>query len=105
MQVLVGNANAIEGYRDASSDDPDLVRYRPLEGERVTTIQVPAGTQLSTAFLEVVTALTYHMEADSKPAWIECDNPTLKGLLLDHYGLTAAEAKKPTSWGKGGDDE
>lgn len=100
MYVEIGNADAIEGYRDPTSDDPDLVRYKEAPGERVTRIAFPEGYTLKQAFDETVVALQYHMKEGSKPAWIESDSEGLRAQLLEQFGLTASEAKRPKSWGK-----
>jgi hypothetical protein len=98
MYVQFGNADALEGYRDPTSDDPDLVRYRPLDGDRVTTITFPEGMGLQEAFSTAVTALGYHMADGGSPAWIESDSEGLQALLLENYGLT--KNTRPKTWGK-----
>jgi hypothetical protein len=99
MYVNVGNDNAIEGYRDATSDDPDLVRYRPLEGERVTEIVFPEGISLNEAFSTTLAALEHHMADGSSPSWVESDSEGLTALLQEHFGLTKAKTSRPKTWG------
>jgi hypothetical protein len=100
VYVQFGNDNAIEGYRDPTSDDPDLVRYRPLEGQRITEITFPEGISLQEAFQDAVAALGYHMAEGSKPAWVESDSDGLQVLLVEHYGLTPSKNTRPKTWGK-----
>lgn len=97
MQVHFGNRNAIEGYRDPVSDDPDLVRYRKIEGERVTSVIFPDGIGLQEAYSNSLAALSYHMEAGESPAWIECDSPGLTALLREQFPI--ARLGRPASWG------
>ena len=105
MQVEIGNANAIEGYRDANSDDPDLVRYRDLEGQRVTTVVFPEGIPLQEAFQTVLGLLPEHMAprndkgVPTKPAWIETDSPGLLTLLLEHFEIDEKSNVRPRTWG------
>lgn len=100
MYVNVGNSHAIEGYRDPTSDDPDLVRYRPAEGDRVTEIVFPEGITLNEAFSTTLAALDHHMESGTSPTWIESDSEGLTALLQEHWGLTAAKTSRPKTWGK-----
>lgn len=100
MYAEFGNADAQEGYRDPTSDDPELVRYKPLEGDRVTTVVFPEGTSLQEAFSSAVTALTFHMVDGAKPTWVESDSEGLQALLVEHYGLTPSKNTRPKNWGK-----
>lgn len=100
MWVEIGNDHAIEGYRDPNSDDPDLVRFRPLEGQRVTTSSIPDDMNLQQAFANVVAGMAYHLEEGAKPAWIESDNESLQMLLCEHYGITKSQNTRPKTWGK-----
>lgn len=96
--VEFGNDKGIEGYRDAESDDPDLVRYRELSGQRVTRLTYPEGMALTEAFQGTVTAVSYHLGEGGKPAWIESDSEGLKSLLCENYGVDPAR-KRPKTWG------
>lgn len=100
MYVEFGNDKAIEGYRDPNSDDPELVRYKPIDGQRVTTVSFPEGISLQEAFTTAVTAITYHMEEGAEPAWIESDSEGLQSLLQEHFGITASKNNRPKAWGK-----
>lgn len=100
MYTHIGNDNAIEGFRDPTSDDPDLVRYRPLDGDRVTEIVFPDGISLNEAFSTTLAVMDQHMTAGATPAWVESDNPSLVSLLQDHWGLAAAKTTRPKTWGK-----
>ena len=100
MYVNVGNSNALEGFRDPTSDDPDLVRYKPLDGDRVTEIAFPEGLSLSDAFSDTLAALEHHMESGAVPSWIESDSAGLTALLKEHWGLSDAKTSRPKTWGK-----
>lgn len=99
MYVEFGNADALEGYRDPTSDDPDAVRYRALGGQRVTQIVFPEGMGLQESFSAAITALGYHMTEGSKPNWIESDSEGLVTLLQEHYGITPSKNIRPKAWG------
>jgi len=98
--VEFGNDKGIEGYRDAESDDPDLVRYRTLSGQRTTTLTYPEGMTLQEAFQGTVTAIGYHLAEDGRPQWFESDSAGLKALLCENYGVSP-EQTKPKTWGQG----
>lgn len=100
MYVHVGNSNAIEGFRDPTSDDPDLVRYRPAEGDRVTEIVFPDGTSLNEAFSTALAVLACHMEPGADPQWVESDSDGLTALLQEHWGLNKTATSRPKAWGK-----
>lgn len=110
MWVELGNDKAQEGYRDPDSDEPDLVRYRPLDGERITTIVFPEDITLQEAFTTAAAAGQVHFQADEsednplghhRPTWVESDSAGLKALLSEHFGLTkATQQRRPKTWGK-----
>lgn len=100
MYVHIGNNNAIEGFRDATSDDPDLVRYRPAEGQRVTELIFPEGMSLNEAFQTTLAVLQHHMAAGATPEWVESDSDGLTSLLQEHWGLNKTATSRPKSWGK-----
>lgn len=99
MFVEFGNDKGIEGYRDEKSDDPDLVRYRELPGQRVTRLTYPEGMSINEAFQGTVTAISYHLAQEGKPSWFESDSAGLKALLCENYGVNP-EATKPKGWGQ-----
>jgi hypothetical protein len=99
MYVHIGNSAAVEGYRDESSDDPELVRYRPVEGERVTEVVFPDGTGVSEAFTTTLGVLTHHMAEGSTPDWVTSDNDALAGLLAEHWGLGEDRLARPETYG------
>lgn len=96
MYVEVGNEHAIEGYRE----NDDEVLFRKVEGQRVTRLEYPSGIGLQEAFSATVTALTHHIAQGEKPSWIVTDSPGLETLLLEHYGLSTKQNRRPGSWGK-----
>lgn len=95
MKVEVGNANAIEGYRE-EEDGPVL--YREIGGERITTIILPDDLSPIEAVQTVAATMSAHMTPGSKPVWIEADNATLQAYLCDHYQIPTTSAR-PMSWG------
>lgn len=97
MLVEIGNDHAIEGYR---ADDEDVVRYRALTGERVTTIVIPPQIGLQEAYASVVGALSVHMQVGEKPAWIETDTPGLTALLYEHFALDPVKCVRSPLWGQ-----
>lgn len=100
MYVEFGNVGALEGYRDPTSDDPDLVRYRTLDGQRTTRVVFPEEIGLREAFSTAIGALGFHMQADVKPVWIESDSSGLVALLEEHFGLPPSRNVRPKTWGK-----
>lgn len=100
MYVNVGNSSAIEGFRDPTSDDPDLVRYRPAEGDRVTEVVFPEGISLNEAFSTTLAVMDHHMAQGATPSWVESDSDGLTALLQEHWGLTKAKTARPKTWGK-----
>ena len=99
MFVELGNADALEGYRDPTSDTPDEVRYHPMVGEKITTLNFPDGTGLQEAFSSTITTLVFHLAAGAAPQWIASDSAGLKSLLEEHFGLSPAKNIRPATWG------
>jgi len=97
MLVEIGNAHAIEGFREG---DDDVVHYRAVPGERVTRIVIPSGIGIQEAYASVVGAMSVHMDPTQKPAWIETDTPGLTALLYEHYGLDPAKVARSPLWGQ-----
>lgn len=97
MRVEFGNDAAKVAYRDPNSDQPELVRYRPLEGQQVTTMIIPDGKSLADAFRIAVETLKLHMVEGGKPKWVEGDNIDLVTMLRTYYGVSKA---RPKNWGK-----
>lgn len=104
MYVDIGIDNAKEGYRDPDSDNPELVRFRPIEGQYTVHAEIPEGTGLRDAFIEVTTALENHQQ-DPEPdqarrvRWVQSDSEGLLSLLTSEWGLTAQGNKRPKGWG------
>lgn len=96
MQVILGNANALEAYVDG-----DTMMYRQVPGERETTFFLPDGVQTLAAMNVVVTGMTRMINLDARPWWIECPDANLTAMLLDHYGLPATACLRPAAWGDG----
>lgn len=97
MWLECGNESTIEGYRDPRSDNPEKVRYRPAQGERITQVAFPEGTTLNEAFQSAVKLLAYHIAAGEKPAWIDSDNQMLERMLRENFGV---KGSRPKGWGQ-----
>lgn len=95
--IEVGTASAVEGYRDADSDDPELVRYRDVTGQRIVTLTVPDGVNLNEAFRTIAAALELHIAPGSSPEWVQTNNDSLTALLVDLYQID--NNTRPSSWG------
>lgn len=115
MWVEFGNDQAIEGYRDENSDDPDLVRWREAPGQRITRFEFPEGTKLSEALAYVANGTQFHFaeheveDADHPegvrterhaPAWVESDSEAFKSLCIEQFGLAEHKAHRTKTWGK-----
>jgi len=96
MRIEIGNPNAIEAY----TDEFDVVRFRMIPGERVTTLILPDTMEIDEAVQTVVVTMELHMAPDTKPAWVECDDLTLRTYVCEHYGV-AKSKRRPASWGGG----
>ena len=102
MWVQFGNDHAVEAYRDPSSDDPDEVKSRPVEGRQITAVVMPAGWSLREAFATALEAAAHHFDTDPDtddkhpPAWIESDSDGLAALLAEHYGIE--RNRRPAGW-------
>jgi hypothetical protein len=95
--IEVGTDQAKEGYRDPDSDDPELVRYRDVDGQRIVTLTVPDGVNLNEAFRTIVAALELHLVEGSVPAWVEANNANLVNMIVDQYQIDGNE--RPEDWG------
>lgn len=97
MLINVGNANAIEPTTGPDGQQ-EWISY---DGERVTTFMIDDATPVAEAASIVVAGLGRMMNPSARPWWIECDdNPFLRDVLLNHYGL-AADTVRPIEWGDG----
>ena len=94
MRVTIGNATAIEGYRDGESD---ALQYKDAPGERVTTLDIPEGVSVEEAVVTVIATMRRHMRADTKPAWVEADDDTVRAYLIAHYDIE--DKPRPPTWG------
>lgn len=98
MRVLLGNPAPKEAYR---IEDGEL-RHREVKGARVTTVEIPDTYSPIEAFSVIAAqdgVWNHHSAgddpADTKPDWIECDDPTVCALLESHFELKAG---RPKSW-------
>jgi hypothetical protein len=98
MYVKIGNDHALEGYRDAQSDDPNLLRFREAPGERITSFTFPPDTDLQQALNAVIASMGHQMVHDARPAWVESDISALEDLIVQHYGVN--KNKRPATWGQ-----
>jgi hypothetical protein len=88
--IHIGNSNAVEGYKDERSDEPDLTRYRPAPGERITEFVFPDDIELEEAFLNVIGAFLgtadlnnagRHVVPGGSGDWVDGDSPELVALV------------------------
>lgn len=99
MKVLLGNKTAVECYRDPASDDPDKVRMRPIEGQRVTEFVFPEGVGLQEALSTIQASMPFHFAEGSKPVWVESDSAGLEAVLKEQFGISS-KLNRPASWGQ-----
>lgn len=93
--------------RHVDQDDPEFLlgatKYDRLDGEQTLELRVPDDKAPRELLLDIVAAVTHHIEAGAdgniRPAWIECPDPDLLGLLCTHYGLNKKQATRPKRWG------
>lgn len=64
-----------------------VVRYEPLDGERVTTIRLPDDISLAEAFVTITSDRGVWASHSDEPAtWVACDDsPGLEALLAEHF--------------------
>lgn len=100
MYVRIGNASAIEGYRDPNSDDPGKLRFREVPGEHITEFSFPDGIGLQEAVRGVVASLDHQMAKGERPAWIESDVEAVETVLLDQFNIPRRQNRRPRTWGE-----
>jgi hypothetical protein len=98
MLVQIGNPHVIDGHRDPEDPDGPL-HYRPLEGERVTTVILPDSFGLQESMAACLASVALDMATGGRPAWIETESEGLRNLLLEHYQLPKKAGKRPAGWG------
>jgi hypothetical protein len=96
MRIEIGNADAL----DASTDANGEMVFNNIEGERVTTFEIPEGHTSLEAFQIVLAGLPRLINPTARPWWIECDDGMVQTLLLDHFGLPRTTTR-PVVWGDG----
>lgn len=84
MLLELGNSAALEPQVGTYTDDeaPEPVR---IEGEQVTTIEVPDATPLDAALSEIKTVWKLHSQLD-KPDWVEGNNDLLTQAVASTFG-------------------
>lgn len=99
MRVLLGNPAAKEASTNPTTG---AIRWRRLDGRRVTTVQIPDTYTL----LEAVATITAqdgvwnnHSQGnnvdDYTPDWVASDNEALASLLASHFGCPVG---RPDDW-------
>lgn len=73
-----------------------VVKFRPIEGQQITTINVPDGTP----FLEALTTVVarngvWNYHSDEPPAWVESNDAELESAIAKHYGCAIG---MPEDW-------
>jgi hypothetical protein len=86
LKVRLGNAHAIEAFRNPGED---ALHYRVLKDEQVTEVNLPLGTGLDEAEQTVVGAMAHHLVPGQGPSWVESDDEALQIRLEKYYGIQA----------------
>lgn len=98
MLIHLGNANALEKKLLPTGE----AVFDPVPGEQITTFRIDEEQHSrSDAVAIVIKALPQLMNPMARPWWIECDDPMVRDLLLDHYGLSSKHGQRPLEWGDG----
>ena len=97
MHLELGNAAAIEGYRDPHGPDPERVFYRPLRGDRITQVVFPDRIPLIEAYKTTMSLLDEHVEDHRAIAWVTSDEPVLAGMVACRCD---ARTERPVGWGR-----
>lgn len=87
MLLFLGNSSALEPQPGTTTDGeaaPDPVR---IEGDQVTTIEVPAATPLDAALTEIKNVWSLHSEADA-PDWVDGNDELLVRAVASTFGCT-----------------
>jgi len=105
MKVWLGNPWAVEAF---IADDGQQ-QWRSAPGERVTEFYYPEDTPEdhpdvpwtpSNVAASIIGQLSYHMQPDQVPAWVESDNDLVRAILCDHFRLDP-KTVRPKTWGDG----
>jgi hypothetical protein len=95
VQVKLGTNSAQEAYR--LPDDP-TVYYRPVPGDRATTVSFNGEESLVEAFQAVCAASGHwnnHNVAGSVPTWVWSDTPGLAEVIASNFGGIPVVAEAP----------
>lgn len=100
---VVGENGDVEGTeRPATRDEligrlAGRLRWRKLDGNRVTMVQVPPGVPLDIAFRDIAAAGTgaWANVSDAPPAWIETKDEAMALLLSSHF---KCPKERPADW-------
>jgi hypothetical protein len=71
-----------------------------IEGERITTFDIPEDTGPSTSMAIILDALPHHIAEGNDPAWVVCPDKTLRDMLVKHFDLGSNKTRRPANWGK-----
>lgn len=98
MRVLLGNSAAKEAVPDGKGG----FKHRDLDGNRVTTVQIPDSYSLLEQVQVVIAqdgVWSNHSRGanveDSVPDWVEADDPFLAELIARQLGCKVG---RPKSW-------
>ena len=86
MHVQLGNVAPLEAR---PGDEKD----KPLKGQRVTSVTVPAGVPLSESLRTVSDLWPRH--SSQPPAWVEADDKTFESLLAAEFDCRTG---RPRGW-------
>jgi hypothetical protein len=100
MIIEIGNDAAIEGYREVE-DGP--LKYRDLEGERITTLHLPDDWDILEVVQTVRSTLPYHMDVRrGNPRWVSCSDAAVAASLSQVFALNGKPipTDRPKTWGE-----
>lgn len=94
--VQLGNAAAHQWVADKKH--PKGGQFEALEGDRITTVDIPDDYSLSKAFIAITDPNgVWGAHSAGEPAWVECNDEDLGKLLASHYNCPIG---RPKGWGK-----
>lgn len=85
MLLFLGNSSALEPQPGTSTDGEVPTEPVKIDGDQVTTIEVPATTPLDAALTEVKNVWALHSSAKA-PDWVDGNNDLLVAAVANTFG-------------------
>jgi hypothetical protein len=85
MLLLLGNSSALEPQPGTTTDSESRQEPVRIEGDQVTTIEVPATTPLDAALTEIKNVWALHSSADA-PDWVDGNDDLLVRAVASTFG-------------------